>query len=139
MQVTCLVLVAVCVVAAIPSPAAADEVWDSTYGVVVYQEDIGNVAVWSYEPDTDHVGGSIFIEGLAGVYEGRGRYSGYWMADGEDEVACNQPATDPYGHQSVYWGYFDIQFIDSSFPSRWVAEWSFCDGSPEGTWEGSPR
>ena len=139
MRVAGLVLAAVWGVTVISAPAAADEVWDSTYGVVVYEEDVGDVAVWSYDGGPDHPGGAIFIDGLAGVFVGRGEYGGFWMADGEDDVACDQPATNVYGHQSVYWGYFDIQFLDPGFPSRWVADWSFCDGPPEGTWEGTPR
>ncbi|MEH2174828.1 hypothetical protein [Nostoc sp.] len=49
------------VLAAVPKIAFADEVWNSGYGKVVYQSDRGKTAIWTYP------GGTIFIEGLAGI------------------------------------------------------------------------
>ena len=56
--------------------AVADEVWDSNVGRIVYTDEIGPTAVFSYH--SDHEPGVIYILGLAKVYQNRGLYEGYW-------------------------------------------------------------
>jgi len=118
----------------VPQSASADEMWDSTYGKVIYENDVGSTAVWRY--DYQGVEGWIYIDKLAGVHQGRGTYQGYWI-QGSSEQKCNsQKLMD--GKASPYWGQFVIQFLDPDFPSRWQAKWSYCDEKPTENWQGLP-
>lgn len=72
---------AVFVLAAAPSVASADELWNSNYGRVVYQSDRNKTAVWTYPA------GTIFIEGLTGVTSNRGIYHRIWV--GKSDVKCD--------------------------------------------------
>lgn len=115
-------------------PAVADEVWQSEYGSIVYQEDRGSTAIWSY---SDFPGGAMFIDGLAGVYSDRGSYSGYWVQN-ESAVRCDTYREGLDGEPSYYWGNLQVIFLDPGFPARWTADWSYCDRGFSGTWDGTP-
>jgi hypothetical protein len=118
----------------ISQPLLADEVWNSTYGKVIYESDIGKTALWSYNyKGTD---GLIYIDNLAGVYEGRGSYQGYWVQTISD-VKCKTVRLMK-DKSSMYWGKFQIQFVDPNFPSRWQATWNYCDKAPAKIWQGFP-
>lgn len=113
---------------------SADEVWNSTYGKVIYESDIEQTAVWRYNyQGTD---GLIFIPNLAGVYQGRGAYQGYWVQT-TSAVKC-KTQRGMKKKTSAYWGRFEIQFLDPDFPSRWQAKWSYCDTTPTTIWQGFP-
>ena len=114
----------------------ADEVWDSNFGRVIYETDIGPTAIWSYR--TEHYVGLINLAGLAGIHTNRGSYEGYWVQN-ESEKRCKTVRPTQNGETSNYWGRFHITFIDKDFPSRWKAKWSFCNDEMEDKeWTAAP-
>ena len=121
---------------AVSTAVVADEVWDSTKGKVVYELDIGPTAIWSYRTK-DYVG-LIHLAGLAGIHTNRGSYEGYWVQnDSIKECVTERPTQN--GETTKHWGRFHIRFIDKDFPSRWEAQWGYCnDELEETTWEGKP-
>lgn len=106
----------------------ADEVWNSNVGRIVYADEIGPTAVFAYGPAEDP--GVVYILGLAKVYQNRGTYDGYW-AKNKSKVECTTERPGIYGNMTRYWGRYEIKFLDKSFPSRWEAQWSYCDGEAE--------
>ncbi|MDQ7090179.1 MAG: hypothetical protein Q9M50_05970 [Methylococcales bacterium] len=114
----------------------ADEVWNSNHGKVIYSEDSGTTALWQYN-DNGRDGGIIYIENLAGVYNNRGSYEGYWAQDNGD-VPCETERGGVNGRTTTYWGYFHINFIDKDFPSHWKALWGNCEGDLTKEWNGTP-
>lgn len=108
--------------------AVADEVWNTNTGRIVYADEIGPTAVFSYGSAEDP--GVIYILGLAKVYQGRGTYDGYW-AKNKAKVECKTERPGIYGKMTKYWGRMEIKFLDANFPSRWEGTWSYCDGEPE--------
>ncbi|MDZ8227256.1 MULTISPECIES: hypothetical protein [unclassified Nostoc] len=114
---------AVFVLASVPKIALADEVWDSSYGRVVYQSERGKTAIWTYP------GGTIFIEGLAGITSNRGIYHGYWV--GKSNVKCDTSREDASGKLSNTWGRFSIRFQVPNFPMPWFEPRSGVIGRPQ--------
>lgn len=112
----------------------ADEVWNTNYGKVVYEKEIGTTALWSYS--ANGVPGLIYIDNLAGVYKGRGYYQGYWVQTTSGSKCSTQRMMQ--GTPSYYWGQFQIQFLDPNYPSRWEAKWSYCEQQPTAPWKGTP-
>lgn len=108
----------------------ADEAWDTNVGRMIYADEIGPTAVFSYGKAEDP--GVVYLLGLAKVYEGRTRYDGYW-ARNKAKVECKTERPGIYGKMTKYWGRFEIRFIDSGFPARWEATWSYCDGEAQAT------
>ena len=119
---------------AVSQTSVADEVWDSSYGKVVYEADIGKIALWNY--DNKGTLGLIYIDNLAGVYSNRGSYKGYWIQETSDVKCKTQRMMKD--KPTFYWGKFHITFLDPSFPSRWQAKWSYCDKAPKENWDGTP-
>jgi len=114
----------------------ADEVWDSNFGRVIYETDIGPTAIWSYR--SEHYVGLINLAGLAGIYSNRGTYEGYWVQN-KSEKRCTTVRPTQNGETSHYWGRFHITFIDKDFPSRWEAKWSYCNDEMQSKlWKASP-
>ena len=75
--------------------AGADEVWRTDDGTeVIYETDLDGIgtAVLTFD------GVSLYVEGLAGVHEGRGTYSGVWFADDLEAVSYTHLTlpTTPY-------------------------------------------
>ena len=101
--------------------ALADEAWTAKGEEFFYETDLENgVAVIAHE------GGKMFIEGLAGEYEGRTEYDGIFI-QGEDTNQCDIGIANPQtGEVSYSWGRVHMVFIDSDFPSRWVAFGAEC-------------
>ena len=119
----------------ITSLAFADEVWESTLGKVIYAEDIGPTAMWTYTYNDKP--GVIYILGLAGIYDNRGAYDGYW-AESISKQRCDTQRTGPGKKPTYYWGRFYISFIDKGFPTHWTAKWGYCDAAPNQKWDGKP-
>ncbi len=117
------------------SSTFADEVWDSTVGTVIYADDIGPTAMWTYS--LKDIPGVIYILGLAGNYDNRGAYEGYW-AQATSDQRCDTPRLGPNKTATYYWGRFHIHFMDKAFPSRWTAKLGFCDGVPTQGLDGKP-
>ncbi len=114
---------------------SADEVWNSTYGKVVYEEDIDKTAVWRY--NRKGISGVIYIDDLAGISQGRGAYQGYWVQP-KSSVKC-KTMRKMRNKSSFYWGNFQIEFLDPNFPSRWQAKWNYCEKTPTTeNWNGTP-
>lgn len=116
----------------IPQRALADEVWTTEEYEVIYQEDRDRTAIWSYGDD-----GLIFIDGLAGVYNDRGSYMGYWVQD-SSSVRCDTYREGAEGEPTYHWGRFEVTFIDPDFSSRWHAHIGLCDREPTIFLNGTP-
>jgi len=120
----------------LPLLAAADEVWDSTRGRVVYETDVAATAIWSYRGPY-HVG-LIHIAGLAGIHSNRDTYEAYWVQNHSDK-RCDSVRPTQNGNTSHYWGRIHITFVGKAFPYKWQAKWSYCNDPMQKTlWEGVP-
>lgn len=106
---------------AFATPALADEVWTAKGEEFFYETDLDNgVAVISHE------NGKMFIQGLAGEYEGRTEYDGFFIQE-RDTNQCDIGIENPQtGAVSYSWGRVHMVFIDPDFPSRWVAFGAEC-------------
>lgn len=116
-----------------PQKALADEVWTTEEYDVVYEEDRNRTAIWSYGDN----GGTVFIDGLAGVYTGRESYSGYWVQN-TSSLRCDTYREGADGEPTYHWGSFEIDFLDPDFPSRWEAQIGLCDQPPTIPLTGTP-
>ena len=104
---------------AVPLAAFADEVWSLPSGnQVIYDRDTGDTAVLSYMPEPGLGKGWVFVPGLAGVYEGRGTYQGYWVEPADAGAACPATLIDAEGKAWPRWGTFEIKFAKPTFPSK---------------------
>ena len=119
-----------------PDIAKADEKWSTEEYDVTYQEERNKTAIWTYG-DRDRVLGTIFIDGLAGEYQNRGSYNGYWVQE-SSSMRCDTYREGADGKPTYYWGQFNIDFIDPDFPSRWQAKFGLCDREPSITLNGIP-
>ncbi len=117
----------------VPQRALADERWSTEEYDVVYQDERNRTAIWTYGDGV----GTIFIDGLAGVYTDRESYSGYWV-QASSSLRCDTFREDASGEPTYYWGRFEITFIDPDFPSRWQAMIGLCDRTPTITLTGTP-
>ena len=113
--------------------AAADEVWSTEIGDVIYEIDLENgMAVLSYPTDGE-ARGRAYLSGLAGVYTGRTGYEGIWIeAESEGEGAlCDVAMVAPdSGESSMNWGRVRVVFVDPDFPSTFVAMRGDCFDDP---------
>ena len=116
-----------------PQAALADERWSTEEYDVVYQDERNRTAIWTYGDGT----GTIFIDGLAGVYTDRGSYSGYWVQEASS-LRCDTFREDANGEPTYFWGQFEITFIDPDFPSRWEAMIGLCDRETTISLTGTP-
>ena len=118
--------------------AVADEVWSTVIGDVIYEKDIGDTAVLSYPMDYPDTRGHVFIKGLGGNYDNRGHFSGYWSEPQMEEPLCDVTIIDGNGLETTNWGRVSITFLDSGFPSGWVALRGNCFGEPVDHLVGNP-
>ena len=118
--------------AVLPQIVLADEVWTTEEYDVIYQEDRCETAIWSYGDN-----GIVFIDGLAGVFTGRGSYTGYW-AQTSSSQRCDTFREGPDGEPTYYWGRFEVMFLDPDFPSRWHAHAGLCNQEPTMFFNGTP-
>ena len=119
-----------------PHVAIADEKWSTEEYDVTYQEDRNRTAIWTYGSE-DQVIGTIFIDGLAGVYQDRGFYHGYWTQE-TASLRCDTFREGADGKLTYYWGRFEVYFRDPNFPSRWQAKFGLCDREKTITLNGTP-
>ena len=119
-----------------PSMAIADEVWSTEEYDVIYQEERGRTAIWTYGSENEVIG-TIFIDGLAGVYQDRGFYHGYWTQE-TSSLRCDTFREGADGEPNYYWGRFEVYFVDPDFPSRWQAKFGLCDREKTITLNGTP-
>ena len=124
---------------AICAGALADEVWSTSGGDVVYEKDIGDIAVLSYPMDEGDLRGHAFIFGLGGNYDDRGHFTGYWSEEMTDEDGlCPIAILDGNGLTTNNWGRVTITFLDEGFPSSWVAVRGHCFEEPSAHLVGHP-
>jgi hypothetical protein len=120
-------------------PAVADEVWSTPIGDVVYEDETETGwAVWSYPGQSER--GTVYLKDLAGVYEGRGAFTGIWVeSDGPDVEPCDVAIVNPATGESHYnWGRVDIVFTEPDFPGGWVALRGDCFNQPSDYLIGKP-
>jgi hypothetical protein len=114
-------------------PASADEIWSLPSGnQIVYERDVGDVAVLSYRPEQGLGKGLIFVIGLGGKYEGRDSFKAYWTEDDDAGAACPVALTDREGHTWHRWGLATIRFRRPSFPSSVEISRGECLRAPAG-------
>ncbi|AFY38701.1 hypothetical protein Lepto7376_2421 [[Leptolyngbya] sp. PCC 7376] len=113
--------------------ATADEVWRTEEFGVVYAEDRGSTAIWEYGGGF----GTVFLDGLAGQYEDRGTYYGYWV-QASSSKKCDTFREGADGELTYYWGNVKVEFIDADFPSRWKLGLGLCDGERTIELNGTP-
>lgn len=102
--------------------AIANERWRTEEFDVIYLEDRGEMAIWEYGNGF----GYVLLDGLAGEYENRGTYSGYWVQQNSSR-RCDTFREDVNGNKTYHWGAVEVEFIDQDFPSRWNLKLSICD------------
>lgn len=118
--------------AAVSGAAAADEVWSTEIGDVIYEIDLENgMAVLSYPTDDEAVRGRAYLSGLAGVYTGRTGYEGIWIEPQTEAELCDVSMVAPdSGEASSNWGRLRVVFVDPDFPSTFVAMRGDCFDEP---------
>lgn len=122
-------------------PAAADEVWSTEIGDVVYERDLDNgMAVLSYPTTFDETTprGFAYLNGMAGVYTGRLSFDGIWIETGEGQqcpVAISNPET---GEPEYNWGRVELIFTKPDFPGGFVARRGYCFEEPSENLIGTP-
>ncbi|MCX7300738.1 MAG: hypothetical protein NTX73_10250 [Rhodobacterales bacterium] len=104
------------------TPAAADEVWNSNWGQVVYQADIGSTAVLSVPYATGMA--SLYIQGLGGNADQRGVHQAYWIST--ETGPCEATMTGPDGVSSTNWGVATVIFDKPEYPSGFTVLWGIC-------------
>lgn len=130
-------LVASLVVTALGAGAAVADESYSTYdaatgqrgGDIYYDTDYGNDAIWRSNDQSRY----YYIYGMAGIYQNRGIYDGYWidMRPSYSAGAINCPsgtAGDHFGNQYPVWGRFRLDWTQyGNNPQHWVMYTGQCD------------
>lgn len=112
--------------------AAADEVWSTEIGDIIYEIDLENgMAVLSYPTESDEGRGRAYLSGLAGIYTGRTGYEGIWVEPRSDTGLCEVDMVAPdSGQASNNWGRVRVVFVAPDFPSTFVAMRGDCFAEP---------
>jgi hypothetical protein len=122
------------------SPVQADEAWSSPIGEVIYEADLATgQAVFSF-PGEDGIRLIAVFDGLAGVAQGRGYYSGAWVdPEAGRSGPCPTAMVDPLsGEASHSWGQMDLIFTEPDYPAGWVALRGTCFGAATDYLIGTP-
>lgn len=111
----------------LPAAALADESWNSAqYGEIVYEKDIGDVALLSMAGGHPGSRVNIYLPGLAGNTTERGAFSGYWIESAPGECATERTGAD--GLQSNLWGDVQVEFAHPAYPSGFIIRLGNCGG-----------
>jgi hypothetical protein len=113
-------------------PALADEMWSSDQGEIVYERDVGEIAVFSFPFAPGRA--EMYVENLIGNFDRRGIHEGYWIAPGSDGN-CSASLTGPDGIQSTHWGRFTLRFDSRASPAGFVANMGECFNAPDPVWQ----
>jgi hypothetical protein len=105
-------------------PASADETWSNPSGTAVYEDEIGEIAIFSIPMGTGRA--RLYLEGLGGNYDKRSRSHGYWI--GPEKGSCSAALTTPDQLTSSNWGRVTIVFDKPAFPTGWTAKMGTCFG-----------
>ncbi len=111
----------------VTAEAMADETWDTPAGMVIYEDEIGDVAVWSYPADNGRRGW-VYFPGLAGNYNNRSVHEGYWIEEGRGTCSAELVGAD--GRRSKNWGRVIVVFDGPAFPTSWTALGGDCFDDP---------
>lgn len=119
--------------------ALADEMWDTTWGRMIWETDLGDTAVLMVAAEGTEPMMRLFVEGLAAhVSAERGSYIGVWTADRRDG-GCAVAVVDPVGGRSTaFWGTFRLTFVEGQFPSAWAGVWGECADAPTNALAATP-
>lgn len=113
--------------------AFADEVWSLPSGnQLVYDRDVGTVAVLTYVPEQGLGKGQIFVVGLGGQTSRRDSYQAYWVERDDAGAACPAALVDAEGHTWHRWGLASIDFRRPNFPSAITVSRGLCLTPPSG-------
>jgi hypothetical protein len=103
-------------------PAAADEVWSSALGDIIYETDLENgTAVFSAPAQLLMIDAPadarawIYIPDLAYLLDARSVHPAYWLVEGMELCTTGLVMLD--GRKSFTWGDATIAFDTSNFPS----------------------
>jgi hypothetical protein len=109
---------AVASAAFLAAPAAADEMWKTDNGQVIWEKDYQGGAIFRMDvPGNKMV--RFYIEGLTTDVEMRGHFKGYWIST-IDEDMCTAELRGPDGTRGQTWGSLTLSFLSPGFPSDWV-------------------
>ncbi len=119
---------------ALSLPAQADETWATTSGSVIYEVDIGDIAVLSFPGGAapQLVGADrarVLFPGLGGNFENRAIHDGYWVSQGAP--ICSANLTTAEGVTSQRWGRARIIFDRPAFPTGFTLLLGACFDEPE--------
>ncbi len=127
---------ALAIAALLPFTAAADEVWTTPFGEVIYEQDMGDVAILSY-PAGEKMRGHAYFPGLGGNFDDRSVHWGYWIEPREGP--CGATMTGPDGVSSTAWGRAVIIWDESGFPSAFTGLGGECFGEPFASIRAEPK
>ncbi len=116
--------------AAILPTAHADEVWSTKVGNIVYQDEVGEFAVLTIPANAQGDTAQAFIYGLAGNYDDRYRFEGYWTQP-DGPASCAVEIVDAEGNSSANWGRLQLDFVTPAFPSAFILQVGSCFNDPE--------
>lgn len=116
-----------------PSPVA----WETAWGKVVYTSESGPSGVLEYPVLFGDNVGYLYINGLAGEFDGPGPLEGYWSEpdvshddDDDDTLICPFAIIDDHGRTTRNWGRLVIAFTDDWFPADFVLMRGRCFEAP---------
>ncbi|GAB5459730.1 MAG: hypothetical protein Hens3KO_27600 [Henriciella sp.] len=135
-----LTALAVSAIVSLAGVGVADEVWSTDIGDVIYEADLeSGHAVLSYPTSEADIRGTVFLEGMAGVYTGRTGFEGVWIEPDLGAEGCGIEMVRPdTGETSRVWGRAKLLFVDPDFPGSWIAIRGDCFDEPTETLVGRP-
>ncbi len=121
--------------ALLTAPAFADEVWQTETGAIIYEADLGHVAVLSFPSDV--IPGGIvaqseraraYFPGLGGNFDNRSTHTGYWVATGTP--TCTATLTTLEAISTQTWGRVTVVFDGPAFPTSFTMYVGTCWDEP---------
>jgi len=113
---------ALAALALLTTPALADETWTNPAGQLVYEADLGHIAVLSFPITATplaQAGGlpraNVYFAGLGGNFDNRSIHDGYWAMPGGP--VCTASLTTPDGTTTQNWGRARIVFDRAAYPT----------------------
>lgn len=121
--------------ALLATPALADETWTNPAGQLVYEADMGHIAVLSFPIGATplaQAGGApraqVYFPGLGGNFDNRSVHDGYWAMPGTP--VCTASLTTPDGTSTQTWGRARIVFDRAAFPTGFTMLIGSCLDDP---------
>ncbi len=111
------------------APAAADEVWSSEMGDIIYEFDQNNTAVFSFT-NLDAYGALLVIPGLAGNLENRGVHDAYWLGSGSGDCPAFLALPGDEQTATTNWGRAIVSFDSPAFPTSFTLQLGWCFEDP---------